>query len=69
MGVREGGDMDEVEFPGIGGCGAGMMGIWKLIKLFCQLLWVLKSLHNKRFKKKCPYILLIVIIEMQMKTM
>lgn len=51
MGVREGGDMDEAEFPGVGGYGAGMMGIWELMKLFCQLLWVLKILHNKSFKK------------------
>lgn len=69
MGVREGGDINEVEFLGVG-CGeAGMMGIWELIKLFCQLLWALKILHNKSLEKLYWYIPLTVIIEMQMKTM
>lgn len=51
MGVRdEGGAMGEVELSGVDGCGASMICTWAFIELFCQLLWVLKIMHNKALK-------------------
>lgn len=53
MRVRETGEaMNEVEFSGVDGCGASMLGAWEFIKLFSQLFWVLKILHNKSFKNE-----------------
>ena len=64
MRVREGRALNEVEAPEVDGC-AGMMGAWEFIKLFCQLLCVLKILYNKSFKNEHEYIPLLVIIDKQ----
>lgn len=48
---------------GEGGCEAGRIGMWEFIMLFCQLLWVLKILHNKSFNNKH----MLLTIEIQVK--